>query len=122
MTYQNSSPRFSLKAFMYAPGNLQFRVENLLSGFDLEALPDITSATGRIIQARLAEDNTIEFNLLLPDDAYVRSENDVTIPWALKEKGPGAFLRSEGQIRVDIASGPDMRYFVKAVTYVPASD
>jgi len=122
MTYQNASPRFSLKVSMYAPGNLLFRVENLLPDFTLAGLPEITSPTGRVIQARLVGQETTEFNLLLPGDHYLRSPNDVKIPWVLTEKGPGGFLRSEGEILVDIGATDDMRYFVRGVAYQPAGD
>jgi len=122
MTYQNSSPRFSLRVLMYAPGNLLFQVENLLQDFSLTGLPEITSPTGRIVQARFVGQEQIEFNVLLPGDAYVRSPNDVTIPWVLAEKGPGGFLRSEGEILVDITSSPDTKYFVRAVRYRPVGE
>jgi hypothetical protein len=122
MTYQNSSPRFRLKVFMYAPGNLLFQVENLIPEFHLAGLPEITSPTGRILQARLAGDEAVEFNLLLPGDAYVASETDVTIPWVLNEKGPGGFLRSEGEIIVDVARTSQTRHLVKSVNYRPLTD
>lgn len=122
MTYQNTSPRFRLKVFMYAPGNLLFQVENLIPEFHLAGLPEIASPTGRILQTRLAGEETIEFNLILPDDAYVRSANDVTIPWILNEKGPGGFLRSEGEILVDIARTLQASHLVKSVTYRPLTD
>jgi hypothetical protein len=117
MTYQNSSPRFRLKVFMYAPGNLLVRVENLLEGFELLEVPDVTSPTGRILQARLPDQNTFEFNLILPDSDYTQSPNDVTIPWVLEEKGAAAFLRSEGNILMDISTSPSAKYFVKSVEY-----
>jgi len=122
MTYQNSSPRFSLEVLMYAPGNLLFRVENLLPDFTLTRLPEITSPTGRVLQARLLGEDGVEFNVLLPGDLYLHSKNDVTIPWVLAEKGPGAFLRSEGEILVDIAATPDAKYFVQAICYRPSGD
>lgn len=122
MTYQNSAPRFSLKVLMYAPGNLLFQVENLLPDFTLRGLPEITSPVGRVLEARLLGQEGIEFNVLLPGDAYLHSQNDVTIPWVLTEKGPGGFLRSEGQIVVDIAATADTEYFVRAVSYQPAGD
>jgi len=122
MTYQNSSPRFSLRVSMYAPGNLLFQATNLLPHFSLAGLPKITSPTGRILQARLVGQEEIEFNLLLPGDDYLRSRNDVRIPWVLVEKGPGAFLRSEGEILVDISATADAKYFVRAVTYTPSGD
>jgi hypothetical protein len=122
MTYQNSSPRFRLKVFMYAPGNLLFRVENLLAEFHLVQLPDLASATGRILQARLIGEESIEFNLILPDASYAESPNDVTIPWVLEEKGADAFLRSEGTILVNIGTSARAKYFVKSVTYEAGSD
>jgi len=122
MTYQNSSPRFRLKVFMYAPGNLLFRVENLLTEFHLTELPDITSATGRILQSRLVGEESIEFNLVLPNASYLESPNDVTIPWVLEEKGADAFLRSEGNVLVDIATSPGAKYYVKSVRYECGTD
>ena len=122
MTYENSSPRFSLKVLMYAPGNLLFQVENLLPDFSLTGLPEITSPTGRIVQARLIGQEAIEFNVLLPGDGYVHSPNDVKIPWVLAEKGPGGFLRSEGEILVDIASTAHTKYFVRAVRCRPVGE
>jgi hypothetical protein len=122
MTYQNSSPRFRLEVFMYAEGNLLFRAENLLEGFHLRELPDVTSETGRILQARRTDENTIEFNLLLPGEAYTQSPADVTIPWVLEEKGADAFLRSMGKIVVDVAMSRTAKYVVKSVEYVPATD
>jgi len=122
MTYQNSSPRFRLKVFMYAPGNLLFQVENLLPGFHLASLPEISSPTGRILLARLAGEETVEFNLILPDEAYVSSQSDLVIPWVLNEKGPGGFLRSEGEILVDVARTAETRHRVKSVSYRPTID
>ncbi len=122
MTYQNPSPPFGLEVRMYAPGNLLFQVENLLQNFSLTELPEVTSPTGRIVQARPLGAEGISFNVLLPGDAYVRSENDIRIPWVLSEKGPGGFLRSQGEILVDIAATANAKYFVRSVTYQPASD
>jgi hypothetical protein len=122
MTYQNSSPRFSLKIFMYAPGNLVFRIENLLPDFQLRQLPTITTPSGRVVQATLVDANVVEFNLLLPDDAYTTTADDAIIPWMLDEKGPQAFLRSDGEILVDIAVAPRSKYFVRSVNYRPAAD
>ncbi len=122
MTYQNSSPRFSLKVFMYAPGNLLFRAESLLTGFRLVQIPDITSPTGRILQAHVIDENTFEFNLILPGSSYIDSPNDLIIPWILEEKGEDAFLRSEGNIYVDISTSPGAKYFVKSVTYQSGTD
>jgi hypothetical protein len=120
MTYQNSSPRFSLKVFMYAPGNFVF--QNLLPRFSLVGLPDITSPTGRVLQTRLLGREVIEFNLLLPGQEYRRSSNDLRIPWELAEKGPQGFLRSEGSIFVDITATADSEYFIREVRYQPASE
>jgi len=85
MTYENASPRFSVKVYANAPGNMRFHVQNLLRDFTLAGLPEIASPTGRIMQPRLLGKEAIEFNLLLPGDAYRRSPNDVTIPWVLIE-------------------------------------
>ena len=122
MTYLNSSPRFRLNVFMYAPGNLLFHLQNLLADFDLQGLPAVSSSTGRVLQPRFAEEGAIEFNLLLPDNSYTLSSEDVTVTWVLEEKGPGAFLRSEGKILVDVASSSQAAYFVKSVRYLPAAD
>lgn len=121
-TYQNASPAFCLTPFIHAPGNLLFQVENLLPDFSLSGLPEITSSTGRIVKARLLGEEGIEFNLLLPGDAYLRSRNDVRIPWVLVEKGPGGFLRSEGEIVLDVAASAEAKYFIQAVTYRRVSD
>lgn len=121
MTYQNSSPRFRLKVFMYAPGNLQFQIENLLQGFRVAAAPEIASPTGRVLQSHFDGENVIEFNLVLPGEQYATSAPDVVIPWVLEEKGPDAFLRSDGEILVDIAATPKVKYIVQSVKYRPRS-
>jgi hypothetical protein len=117
MTYQNSSPRFRLHVFMYAPGNLQFRVENLLEGFCLPAAPKVTAPTGRVLQFHFDGENVIEFNVVLPGTLYQDSSPDVIIPWVLEEKGPDAFLRSDGEILVDIGSTEKIKYLVQSVAY-----
>ena len=117
MTYQNSSPRFRLHVFMYAPGNLQFRVENLLEGFGLPAAPEIATTTGRVLQFHFDGENVIEFNVVFPGTEYQYASPDVTIPWVLEEKGPDAFLRSDGEIFVDIGSTEKIKYLVESVAY-----
>lgn len=117
MTYQNSSPRFRLHVFMYAPGNLQFRVENLLEDFRLPAGPEIASQTGRVLQFHFDGENIIEFNVVFPGTEYQYASPDVIIPWVLEEKGPDAFLRSDGDILVDIGSTEKIKYLVQSVAY-----
>lgn len=122
MAYENASPRFLLKVFAHAPGNMRFQIENLMQDFTLAGIPQITTPSGRITQARLSGDEGIEFNLLLPGDTYRRCPADVRVPWLLVERGPRAFLRSEGVILVDIAGTADAPYFVRTIAYEPARD